>query len=422
MLPPAISGSVFCLLLVLQSVSCLHVSGVWSTDEVMTIVAKFAFQRTDPMLPKETRGYVYGNVTANTKDGSASSGALLALVNFEHFERIYAHRAVKNDASKFCPIALKAATEVAFDARCSPNGKQDFFRKIPCTTGQLCSEEDEPENVVRGFQLTYQVQDKAQARFWFVLLLNCRLDRYCNWTSGSIDDDGNKTASIGINYDLWLVNGDPQMKHYNPFEHQFSFDQMDTLEIFVLALTVNLILIGLQWRAFITYRSKRGKFLVAILCVQSIQIACNLVHVGVFSLDGRGVRAFRAMGGLLELTADFMLVFLLICIAKGWTINKPYVADRNKLLLASIAYCVLSIIFYVWSNVSHFRLGSAFEGRIIIAFFSECSGRTPRCRRVRNVARLGPAFAEDSGHGLVSGRAAPFSQSVSASLVYRLSS
>jgi len=221
---------------------------------------------------------------------------------------------------------------------------------VPCSTGDLCSEEDDPENVVRGFQLTYQVQDKAQARFWFVLLLNCRLDASCNWTSGSIDDGGNKSGSINIDYDLWLVNGDPQMKHYNPFEHQFSFDQMDTLEIFLMALTVNLILIGLQWRAFNTYRSRRGKLLIFVLCVQCTQIACNLVHVGVFSVDGRGVRTFRLIGELLELMADFMLVFLLVCIAKGWTINKIYVADRNKLVLMSVVYCICSVIFYVWSN------------------------------------------------------------------------
>jgi hypothetical protein len=55
-------------------------------------------------------------------------------------------------------------------------------------------------------------------RFWYVSLVACYRDPLtCQWKH-----TGNHTV---IDYDIWLVNGNPYTKNQNPLEYQFSFDR-----------------------------------------------------------------------------------------------------------------------------------------------------------------------------------------------------
>ena len=55
-------------------------------------------------------------------------------------------------------------------------------------------------------------------RFWYASLVSCyRNATTCKWHHMSHD--------IQIDYDIWLVNGNPNSSSYNPLVYQFSFDR-----------------------------------------------------------------------------------------------------------------------------------------------------------------------------------------------------
>ncbi len=88
-------------------------------------------------------------------------------------------------------------------------------------------------------------------------LVSCIMDDNCKWVR--------QRHSVTVNYDIWLVNGSPLVNYMNPFEHQvsiscrnistlqFSFDEQDVFEIYVIAMCVFLSLIFLQRRAVLLY-------------------------------------------------------------------------------------------------------------------------------------------------------------------------
>jgi hypothetical protein len=55
-------------------------------------------------------------------------------------------------------------------------------------------------------------------RFWYVSLVACYRDlTTCKWHH--IDQD------LELEYDIWLVNGNPNVSSFNPLVYQFSFDR-----------------------------------------------------------------------------------------------------------------------------------------------------------------------------------------------------
>merc|ERR1711981_1148116 len=93
---------------------------------------------------------------------------------------------------------------VAYDSRCFSGGEEDFLRRVPCKKGELCTDEDNPYNVVSKSQLTHRIQDLVQSRFWYVSMVACIQDEVtCKWEHVR---DENST----ISYDLTLVNGNPE--------------------------------------------------------------------------------------------------------------------------------------------------------------------------------------------------------------------
>ena len=55
-------------------------------------------------------------------------------------------------------------------------------------------------------------------RFWYISLVACHRDPVtCEWR--------HTRQPITVQYDIWLVNGDPRKRAQNPLEYQFSFDK-----------------------------------------------------------------------------------------------------------------------------------------------------------------------------------------------------
>lgn len=69
-----------------------------------------------------------------------------------------------------CRAMFSRINHIAWHRKCSPKAMMDFCRQVPCTTGDVCSEEDDRSRVEPGSQFTFTVQDRRQPRY--VLYLN----------------------------------------------------------------------------------------------------------------------------------------------------------------------------------------------------------------------------------------------------------
>lgn len=61
----------------------------------------------------------------------------------------------------------------------------------------------------------------------YVSLVACYLDQStCQWKHSA-------NANLQIDYDIWLVNGNPYQKKENPLQYQFSFDKQVRREMII---------------------------------------------------------------------------------------------------------------------------------------------------------------------------------------------
>lgn len=135
----------------------LHLKGTWKVSSFYKFLAKFGFQKTDPGLLDDTQGFVYGNVTS--KSGPNNYFTLL-LVDSEYFMEFYGNQSFERNCKKM----FRKIDTIAYDNPCNGHGTEDFLRKIPCPHGKLCVDEDNPVNVLSGYQFTYKVQNSATPR------------------------------------------------------------------------------------------------------------------------------------------------------------------------------------------------------------------------------------------------------------------
>ncbi|KAF0287908.1 hypothetical protein FJT64_013674 [Amphibalanus amphitrite] len=198
-------------------VSPLRLTGTWHSDSFFLFLSKFGFQRTSSPNRRDSEGHIFGNVTTVSGSESGEPGALLAVLDRTFFLDFYTNRSwPARDAA--CRRMFAGLSRVAYDARCFDDGEEDFLRRVPCPRGALCPDEDAPENVVTGHQFTYSIQDVHQPRFWYISLVACHRDPVtCEWR--------HTRQPISVQYDIWLVNGDPRKRAQNPLEYQFSFDE-----------------------------------------------------------------------------------------------------------------------------------------------------------------------------------------------------
>lgn len=139
---------------------CTHLKGTFRTDEFFKFLIKFGFQKTDRHQPDLTHGYIFGNITSNSR---FPVPVTLAVLDRYHFLEFYKNSHSDNVFNKdqICKQMFRRLNFTAYDSKCSPKGK-DYLRRIPCPKGKLCIDETDPYNVVKHNQFTYVVQDFKQ--------------------------------------------------------------------------------------------------------------------------------------------------------------------------------------------------------------------------------------------------------------------
>ncbi|CAF5149015.1 unnamed protein product [Rotaria sp. Silwood1] len=152
-------------------------------------------------------------------------------------------------------------------------------------------------------------------RFWYLSLISCYWDpTTCHWEK--VDDN------IQINYDIWIVNGNPEAKtRDNRFEYHFSFDIYDLVEVysicilFYLFIPLPFLIIKMRSLIDIKHPILISYFLFQLLFF--IGNTLNLLHYFIFAYNGIGVYILIHIGNLITIIGESILILLLLFIAKG---------------------------------------------------------------------------------------------------------
>jgi len=147
-------------------ISALHLRGHYSTKEFFRLLTKFGIQKTDQHRPDDTFGYIYGNITLDcpTNNCSLTKNILFLILDYDYFVPVF-----KKQRTQSCSDMMKQIQSIAFHRQCNNQGTEDFWRRIPCEQGQLCSDEDQPNNVIHNQQFTFKIRDINQPRFAFFI-------------------------------------------------------------------------------------------------------------------------------------------------------------------------------------------------------------------------------------------------------------
>ncbi|XP_023223794.1 transmembrane protein 145 [Centruroides vittatus] len=333
----------FLFIVQLYPILGLHLNGNFHTDQFFRFLAKFGFQKTDIHDRINTLGFIYGNITTEIQNASNIHKATFVVVDREYFLEFYQKRNLPNK-SIACRDMFRKIDTIAYDSYCNEDGTQDFLRKVPCPTNKLCDDEDTPERVVSGYQFTYAVQDNNQARFWYVTLVSCYREgegRNCTWKDST-------NENININYDLWLVNGNPYGSQY-PFEFQFSFDQQGTVELYLGFFSVYLVLVPLQLYAALHQHHHITRLFTISVVLQLLSVSCNFIHKVKFAVDGIGVEGLAVVGDVLHLLTQSLFMLLLLLLAKGWAITRTELTWKPVLFFIWLLYTCIGVLLYVWN-------------------------------------------------------------------------
>uniref|UniRef100_A0A915HXK8 GPR180/TMEM145 transmembrane domain-containing protein n=1 Tax=Romanomermis culicivorax TaxID=13658 RepID=A0A915HXK8_ROMCU len=243
-----------------------------------------------------------------------------------------------------CRNSLNLLANLAFDFKCNKKGEQDIFRRLPCLKGKLCPDEDQAQNVFPNFQFTYRIQDRSQSRFWYLILFNCFLDENCTWQRANY--------SRKLTYEINLINGHPLLRNSKIFfdTGQLSIDEryLPQIGFFGLIFTSILLILTLK------ISTKSGQFLKLILISAICQHFCWLTHYLSLSRNGVGWPFLKfAADQILNHVVEYLLIFLLILIAKGWKIRTLVVKRRLKTwTLMSCLFC-LHLTFNFWALLTN---------------------------------------------------------------------
>ena len=343
----------FFIILTLKSTLSIHLTGNFKTKEFFKFLTRFGFQSTDIHNLETTKGYIYGNISSNSKANN-NQRPLLALTILEKIDFLDFYKKTNIKPRDYaCSVMFEKFNKQAYDSTCNKNGTFDIIRKIPCD--KTCENQLEITPIIENSQFTYQISDENEAKFLYLSIVACERDNEtCSWFSSSEESSND----YEISYSIYLTNGHPNVKSLNRFEHQFTYELHDVFEIYLFSMLIYLFILP-----FIAYRLYYNFhfFYLLLASYVAIEIFSRImfsIHNLAFSYNGVGVKLFDYLGWLLEILAVCILILILLLIAKGYTITTKYIRFKNKFFIYwSIlsAFSILShmIALYTFNIIFH---------------------------------------------------------------------
>lgn len=104
-----------------------------------------------------------------------------------------------------------------------------------------------------------------------------------------------------IDYDIWLVNGNPNSSAYNTLTYQFSYDRQNTLEMYSLFWLLYIILVPLQLHAVRVQKHPVTKLFTASLILDFLALCLILMHTIKLAIDGVGYPKLSMAGDIFDI-------------------------------------------------------------------------------------------------------------------------
>nr|XP_014085793.1 integral membrane protein GPR180 [Bactrocera oleae] len=324
----------------------IHLSGTFHTDDFFKVITKFGFQKAEVRVPHGgSFGYIYGNITT-TADTFVQPISLVVLDKVA-FVDFYSNRS-HVDHQLACQRMFAHLQPLIYDEACNKQGKRDYIRRVPCKVGQLCVDEDTPSNVISQRQFTYTISEVTEPRFWYVALTACYRNRTtCKWQAYDHLKSHNE-----LTYDIYVVNTHPNNSAAHPLTFQFSFDQQNLLEMYMIFLLVYMVLLPVQIYAVRLQKHPVTRLFTLSLASEFISLAFITAHLIKFAINGVGMPNMQTAGDILDIFSRTTFMLILLLLAKGWAVTRQQINRTGWIMLMSIwvPYCAFQMFLYVWDK------------------------------------------------------------------------
>ncbi|XP_013101477.1 integral membrane protein GPR180 [Stomoxys calcitrans] len=331
-----------------------RLQGSFDTQDFFKFLVKFGFQKAESHRPQDSFGYIYGNITSHR---DFHQPVTLAVLDKSTFVDFYHNRSLSIYGRELaCQHMFKNVQLLAYDVDCNPHGKRDFLRRVPCPWGHLCADEDAPTNVITGNQFTYVISEVSQPRFWYMALVACYRNRTtCQWHSY---DSLTAPASFlnnsisELHYDIHVVNGHPNNSAAHPLTYEFSFDQQNLLEMYLIFLLVYIILLPMQIYAVRLQKHPVTKLFTLSLLSEFVSLVLITIHLIKFASNGKGQPNLQTSGDILDIFSRTTFMLILLLLAKGWAVTRQQISRTGWIILMSIwvPYCAFHVFLYYWNR------------------------------------------------------------------------
>lgn len=114
---------------------------------------------------------------------------------------------------------------------------------------------------------------------------------------------------MNIDYDIWLVNGNPNNSGFNSFTYQFSYDRQNTIVLYLLFFLCYIILVPLQLYAVRLQRHPVTRLFTASLLLELVAICLILIHVLKFAFDGIGYEKLEVAGDIFDILSRVCIIY-----------------------------------------------------------------------------------------------------------------
>lgn len=317
---------VFLLQLLFYNVKTTHVTGVWNGEDYK-FLQKFAI-----IGGHEHHIYMYGNFIGTQRL------ATLAFVPSEIWKDLN-DKITNTYTNSSCQDIMKPL------CNSSRSIMKDYIRVVSC--------DDECQtnvSLVAGSQVTYSFSGSTQ--FYYAFLSSCVPNHInmniCSWM---------KHDTGSLEYDVWLVSGNPYTSKHNVFTYQFSYHEHGILITLIIIIILYVFLFPFH---LVGYTCLFGKcqmpnfvrIFTAALMVELLGLILILIHYSVYADDGKGVQVLYDLGFFFEDLADCVLLLIVLLIAKGYRITISVIRKKRILIAIWLAYFVAVVIYSMWALVS----------------------------------------------------------------------
>lgn len=198
-------------------------------------------------------------------------------------------------------------------------------------------------NSTISFSISFEFHLNFIRRFWYISIVACyRNTTTCTWkhfnarkfraaaaaTASKSTIAGNNHQLMNgdydyeINYDIRLVNGNPNQSSSNPLTFQFSFDQQNILEMNLIFLTIYLILVPMQIYAVRIQKHPVTKLFTASLILEFVSLVFMLSYYIHYTVGGIGNDFVKTTGDILDILSRVSVIIVSFEFSSGFALSQ----------------------------------------------------------------------------------------------------